>query len=524
MKVGFLGNANNYPFMLARAVRRAGHDVLFVLNHKGALNRPENRYDDVEVAGTEWILDAGDLETTERFQFPAESPLLDRVVAKLRECDAVILNHGGLSLAPLIGRPHIALLTGTDIQDLAVPAHSDQARGYRVVDRLWLDNAIARQRAGIASAIGVSVFYRGLVPRYDATLDALGVTSDRRFFCWMTDPHRIAAVPAPKNDRIRIFNLARLTWKTPREREFNMDHKATDLMILGLARFIERHPGVNLDVRLVEKGAQVREARQLVESSGLSSRVTWLKEMNQRQVLEEYQRADIVFDQLGLSVVAMGGLDVLSVGRPLIANGRPDVMRHYVPEPPICQAATVDEVVGQLERLVLNTEERVRVGQESRAYVEQHCSADASAAMCIERIEAVLSNPTRYSSWSGKKMEARERLAEEREERLKDAEAVLAAREAEIVRREGTPDDLVERESRVRLREHALTGREELTAKRETDIASREAQVAQLQTLLSAERAELDRSFKVYDSLPIVRWQRSLKAWMRRLTGRDNQG
>ena len=121
-------------------------------------------------------------------------------------------------------------------------------------------------------------------------------------------------------------------------------------------------------------------------------------------------------------------------------------------------------------------------------------------------------------------MEARERLAEEREERLKDAEAVLAAREAEIVRREGTPDDLVERESRVRLREHALTGREELTAKRETDIASREAQVAQLQTLLSAERAELDRSFKVYDSLPIVRWQRSLKAWMRRLTGRDNQG
>ena len=41
MKIGFLGNANNYPFMLARALKRAGHDVRFVVDRKNLLDRPD---------------------------------------------------------------------------------------------------------------------------------------------------------------------------------------------------------------------------------------------------------------------------------------------------------------------------------------------------------------------------------------------------------------------------------------------------------------------------------------------------
>jgi hypothetical protein len=49
MKIGFLGNANNYPLVLTRALRHLGHDIVFILmlgqDHR--LDRPENRYPDL---------------------------------------------------------------------------------------------------------------------------------------------------------------------------------------------------------------------------------------------------------------------------------------------------------------------------------------------------------------------------------------------------------------------------------------------------------------------------------------------
>ncbi len=528
MKIGFLGNSNNYPFMLARAMRRAGHDVLFVLNRRNALDRPENRYDDVDLATSDWIVDAGDLEATERFQFLPETALRDRVVRLLSGCDTVILNHAALSLASLIGRPHLALLTGTDIQNLADPGYVRAADGFPLADRLWLQDAIARQRSGITSAIGVSAFFRGLVPRYDATLDGLGVSADQRFFCWMTDPTYIAAAPAPDNQRVRIFNLARITWKSAGDLEFTMDHKATDVTLQGLARFVERHPGVDLEVRLVEKGLQVEKARSLVEACRLSSRVTWLKEMTQREVIEEYRRADIVFDQMGLSVVAMGGLDVMAVGRPLIANARPDVMRHWMASPPICHAATVEEVAAQLELLILDPEARRRIGQQSRAYVEQHCSAEQSARLCIGRLDRVLSDPVRYSAWAEEAMETRDRLLDEREARLARTEAELAARGRLVVEKE---NHIAEEHRLVTLRAQIAQERAEV-AERRTELAQEMAHaravmaeeravVAEKRAELAREGSELARSFAAYDALRIVRWQRALRAWARRLTGQS---
>ena len=100
MKIGFLGNANNYPFMLARALRLAGQEVHFIVDRKSPLDRPENRYSDVGPPYLDWIEDASDLP--EEWSFHRPSAALDRVIAKLRECDAVVLNQAG----PAIGVCH----------------------------------------------------------------------------------------------------------------------------------------------------------------------------------------------------------------------------------------------------------------------------------------------------------------------------------------------------------------------------------------------------------------------------------
>lgn len=121
MKIGFFGNANNSPFMIARALRRLGNDVLFIIDRSPTekweiLNRPENAYEDITIPYPDWIFDASPLDL---WEYPGPSVGREQVVRLLNQCDLVVLNEFGLSLGPDIGKPTVALLTGTDLVLLA---------------------------------------------------------------------------------------------------------------------------------------------------------------------------------------------------------------------------------------------------------------------------------------------------------------------------------------------------------------------------------------------------------------------
>ena len=57
MRIGFIGNQNNYPFMLARGLRRLGHDVRVVIDRPEPLDRPESRYADITRPYPDWIVE-----------------------------------------------------------------------------------------------------------------------------------------------------------------------------------------------------------------------------------------------------------------------------------------------------------------------------------------------------------------------------------------------------------------------------------------------------------------------------------
>jgi glycosyltransferase involved in cell wall biosynthesis len=293
----------------------------------------------------------------------------EECVRILRGCDAVLLSDRGPSLAGDIDRPVVALLTGSDV------IHMADSTGP------FPGELVARQRAGIANAAVVTHFARGLVPEGDRVLDGLGVPDSRRLMLLMTEPDRIAHVPPPRNARIRTFCAARLNWKRPIPADMaELDYKGSDVMVRGLGLFV-RESGTPLDIRLVRKGRHVPETAELVRAEGLEGMVTWLEEMSQQDVAREFAHADIVFDQLGESVVAMAGLDAMATGRPLIANARPEIAQQGSP---ICQASTPREVAAQLDRLVFDAALRERVGRAGREYVESHFSADVAAGRLLE--------------------------------------------------------------------------------------------------------------------------------------------
>ncbi len=400
MKIGFLGNTNNYPFILAMLFREMGHSVFFVVTEKSPLHRPESRYPEFKAGYPDWITDLSDLAEWEFFTL---SPRLAGILGQLSQCDALVLNSFGLSCLPFLNLPAIALLTGSDLTDYANllsvetrtanydPAYKETPAGKS--DLAMLKDFINRQRLGIQNSALVRWFPHGLVPEGDRLLDELGIPASKRHFFAMANPDILEFSPAPHNQTARVFCGARLTWKLPVEPgRALLDYKGGDVMIRGLGQFY-RETGTRLEIRLVRKGLHLKETEDLIAEEGIADQVIWLEEMSLVDYWQEIERADIIFDQLAKSLPFGPVYDAMAVGRPAIANARPEISSP-LPLAPICQAETPQEVCRQLKRLVFNPQEREQVGRLGRAYVEQYLDPRKSAIQ-IEQILAEASHARR---------------------------------------------------------------------------------------------------------------------------------
>jgi len=398
MKICLIGNTNNYPLILAGALRALGVDVQLMVTQKAPLHRPENMYPEMSAGYPNWIIDISDISEE---GYALGGLKVAEVAKRAATADGVVLNYLGPSLSMLIGRPSIVLLTGSDL---------DYYANYYTVEertRLWSKQyvetvdaikykrrwreLIDRQRAGIRTAVAVSYFPRGLIPGGDRLLDEIGVSDGQRFHIYMGDIDAIPQIaPPPARVRPRIFCGARLTWKMPiPPGGSELDYKGIDILLRGLHRYL-RQGGTDVELRLVEKGLHVRETRELVAKLGLDPHVIWMAEMPRHLFLEELNAADICVDSLGSSMVGMSGLDAMATGRPLIANARPEVFASMLPEPsPICQAASPEEVATQLTKLVASPLLRETIGRQGHDFVARHWSPRAAALECLARLGLV---------------------------------------------------------------------------------------------------------------------------------------
>lgn len=399
MKVGFFGNTNNYPFMLAQAIREAGHEVRFLVDSDVPLHRPEARYTDIgSVEYSSWIHDISTFQPIDCVR----GSRWKRARELLADCDALVLNGLGPALAYGLDKPSVVLLTGSDLEvyanwhTLAQIFTTHLLSGRPLVaflDLCWHALIVYRQRRSIRRATAVNYLAKGLVPNGDDLLENLLKQKQSRLAFMMTDTERICHCPAPEpKPRVRVFNVARLNWVMPYPIGVGpLDYKGTDVLLRGVHAFVSRH-GEQVELVLVRKGLHVRETEALVSELGLSKVVVWLEEMSQKEVLEQYRQADIVTDQLTTSVIGMGGLDAMATGRPLIANSRHDIFGPLLGniESPVCHAASAEGVCAQLERLVFDRKERIRVGVASRRYVEAYFSVKRVAQIVIPRLEAII--------------------------------------------------------------------------------------------------------------------------------------
>jgi glycosyltransferase involved in cell wall biosynthesis len=383
VKIGFLGNTNNYPFALAAALRALGHEIVFVVDRVEPLHRPESVEPALRGAYGDWLHDVAPLRVRD-----AILPTLSRrrVLSLLRDVDALVLNGSGPSYWPAVRKPAIVILTGSDL-DLYGDARALRSvvtgSGRRAIAALR-HPFVARfgrlQRAGISAALAVEYAFPGMLPHGDELLQKLGVAPSRRRCYMLTDLAALQPQPQPHNARLRIFSATRLNWVQPMPPGSSvLDAKGTDVMLRGVQRWLERS-GRAIDLRLVKKGLHIEQTVQYAREVGLEQHITWLPEMSLRSLHEEFVAADVVLDHFGAGSIGVAARDAMALARPVIANVKPEIFRtHLGAEIPVLQAASADEIGAQLERLAADPALRAQVGYAGRAFAERHFSPTAAA-------------------------------------------------------------------------------------------------------------------------------------------------
>jgi glycosyltransferase involved in cell wall biosynthesis len=403
--IGFIGNTNNTPFMLALAMRRLGHQVTFVVDSTERLHRPEHKYPALFSTWPEWVLDVPGADARVwRAGTPGALPASVR--RALASCDALVFNKFWALTAKTFGTPYVCILTGSDIELYA--EHRTMQRAQRPFRRAtspagWMANAVVataltqRLRRAIRHAAGYVTAPPGYLPQTDAVLQRLQPRGVR--ICGpITDVESLHLTPLPTQQPWRILNAARLNWVRPvAPGRSDIDLKGTDVLLRGVAAHLKAFPG-DLRLSLVEKGDDIAATHRLVTALGLDADVDWLPEMTQSELYAEYARHDVVADQIGLSMVSMVGLDAMAMGRPVIADGKPEVVSRWISEPsPIVQVRTPDEVTQQLRRL-REPAVRTQLAAASRVHVARWYSTDGLSSRIVDVLSGRFQDPSRIAS------------------------------------------------------------------------------------------------------------------------------
>lgn len=404
LKLAFVGNMNNMPLTYARVIRNLGHEIHFYVDAppREKLHRPECRYKEY-ARYPEWMFDVHPPLPLVSYVFAQVffSQLITRLNSQ--DYDGIVLDGLALSLGSHLAAPKFALLAGSDLDILCDPKSlngRDFVRSSGVIKglaRLALHRLLLpRQRAGVRECGGFSYFPEGINPRGEELLDDIYQgQSPYRLQIRGTDVEQLGYVPPSERsgDAAIVFLGVRHLWREPLPAGFSsQENKRNDVAIRGIAEYLSQSQHRPRFVS-VEKGPDVPASKALASELGIGEHLEWVAEMTQAEIFEWYRGSDIVIEQLGDHLPGAVAWDSMVTGRPVIANGRPELFQRAIPEPsPLCQASAPSEVAEWLHRLVSSPGTRREIGLASHRYVKEHLDMKDTAAALIAFFQRIKSD------------------------------------------------------------------------------------------------------------------------------------
>lgn len=180
---------------------------------------------------------------------------------------------------------------------------------------------------------------------------------------------------------------ARHHWKHCPPGLKNSWFKRNDILIGALGRLFAARPSMKALVVFFEWGKEVELSKELIAGVGIADRVRWEPIASKPVMREFYNAADIVFDQFNDGIGTFGTVvpEALASGKPVLLNYKEELHHWCFPElPPALNAATEDQIVGHVERLIDNEPYRRAVGERGRDWFLRNHSSSLVANRMID--------------------------------------------------------------------------------------------------------------------------------------------
>lgn len=131
------------------------------------------------------------------------------------------------------------------------------------------------------------------------------------------------------------------------------------------------------------------DAVKQLEEEGIDFKFQLIEKMPYTRAKEIYQKADIIVDQLCIGSFGNFSLEGMAMGKPVICYIRDDLWATYPPGLPIVNA-NPNTIYSQLKNLILDGEQRRKIGIQGRQYVEKYHNATDIACQLKELYQKIL--------------------------------------------------------------------------------------------------------------------------------------
>lgn len=304
--------------------------------------------------------------TTDRRRFSPlwfrdRSAAFSQFLGALHWADVVHYHYGGAFLLPFemdvafsraLRRPRLIQFWGTDIRVAEIEAADNPyfAAVYRSIDK-WAGSTYQKSRElqefyasrGFRCVIGSETMIPHinpeLFPRYELVRCAFPVAA--------TEP----SYPDPAKKRPLVV------------------HSPSDTAVKGTAAVLR----------------SVEELRR----KKLEFDFVLIHRMSRSEALETLRKADLFLDQFILGGYGMAAIEAFALGKPVVCYIKPAMVQLYPRTLPAVNA-TVDDLAGVLEPLILDAAARHRLGRCGRLYAEQYHDSLATARQLKEIYSGLL--------------------------------------------------------------------------------------------------------------------------------------
>lgn len=332
MKFLLAGNLANHAYFLAKLLRKNDFKTDLLIGKNLHITEDPKALDKDLIDYPEWI----------KFYDTRESNWHLNIIKTMRKYDLIQSSTELPIFSYLSRKRNIAFTTGADVVKLA---------NERSVKGFLMNRSYKKSKIVIFPSPYLYKYVKKQKIKKSIFLPLL----------WDYKKFQINNIPN-KNETFTIFHPTNHVWNYKKNHKF-------------LKAFVKlANENKNIKLIMIKRGPDVNQSIKILEGCITKNQVEILPEtLPQSELVNYYNKADVVVDQFGVGSTGLIGQEVMASGKPLMQYIDNELYeKFYSEKPPILNALTEEEIYTKLSEIINDPSLGKTIGEKSQTWILKH--------------------------------------------------------------------------------------------------------------------------------------------------------